>query len=230
MAETRRRGSWTTAIAVLAVVSPWLVGCGQTGQAQEASVVPSDARVAAERADRARVKGAEDAPIRIVEISDFQCPFCAQFYTETLPSVDSAYIATGRVSYVWISYPNPTHPLAWPAIEASFCAGAVGKFWPMHDLLFERQAEWTAAEDPVDTFQRYASELNIEAASFADCVRNDRMAPLQTRDYTNVVRSGIQSTPYFILADSVAIRGAADFETFRSAIDTLLAIKAGGGE
>jgi protein-disulfide isomerase len=144
--------------------------------------------------------------------------------------VDSAYIQKGLVSYVWISYPNPTHELAWAAIEASFCAGAVGKFWPMHDLLFERQKEWTAAEDPVGSFQRYAGELNIEGASFADCVRNDRMAPLQTRDYTNVVRSGIQSTPYFILADSVAIRGAADFETFRSAIDTLLVVKAGGGE
>lgn len=220
----RRTRSWAAALLGLA-----LAGCAsETGQAQEAAVVPSDRGVAEDRADKARVRGSEDAPIRLVEISDFQCPYCAQFYNETYAAVDSLFIQPGLISYVWISYANPQHPEAWSSIEASFCAGTVGKFWDMHDILFERQSEWGSALDPFATYLEYAVELGIDRESFADCMRNDRLAPLQTRDYANVVQSGINSTPYFILADSVAIRGAAPIETFRTAIDTLLVLKESG--
>jgi protein-disulfide isomerase len=150
-----------------------------------------------------------------------------QFYNETYAALDSQYVQPGKVSYVWISYANPGHPKAWPSTEAAFCAGAVGLFWPMHDVLFERQEEWLATDEPFDLFVSYAEELNIDAESFARCMREDQLAPLQIRDYTNVVRAGITSTPYFILADSVAVRGAAPFESFQSAIDTLLILRGG---
>ncbi len=195
--------------------------------AQEGSVVPTDVQVAGERADKGRVKGADDAPLRIVEISDFQCPYCRQFHNETLGKIDSAYIASGQVSYLWVSYANPGHPQAFSSSEAAFCAGAVGKFWPMHDILFERQEEWSGVADAYVLFVRYAEELDIDVESFGSCVRNSMLAPLLLRDFTSVSQAGISSTPYFILADSVAIRGAADFETFSQAIDTLLALKGG---
>lgn len=206
-----------------------LGGCTRDAEsAQEGAMVPSDPAVAAERADQARAKGEEAAPVRIVEISDFQCPYCRQFNDETLGTLDSLYIRTGKVSYVWISYANPGHGKAWPAIEAAFCAGAVGQFWTMHDLLFARQDAWSAADDVFGTFVSYAEELGIDGDSFGECLRDDRLAPLMLRDYTNVLRAGISSTPYFILGDSVAIRGAAPIETFRSAIDTLLVLRGGG--
>ena len=135
------------------------------------------------------------------------------------------YVKTGKVGYVWISYANPGHPRAWPSIEAAFCAGTVGKFWPMHSILFERQTEWREAENLFDLFVEYAAELNIDTVTFAACMRDDILAPMQVRDYTNVVRAGISSTPYFIIGDSVAVRGAAPLETFTSAIDTMLAIR-----
>ncbi len=212
--------------ALLAATSWWATGCArQAESAQDHAVVPADAQVATQRADRARMKGSEDAPIRIVEISDFQCPFCRQFYDETMHLLDSAYIQTGKASYLWVSYANPGHGRAWNSIEAGYCAGAVGQFWPMHDILFERQQEWSAATDPYDTFRGYAEELGIDPESFGACLRNSVLAPLIVRDYTSVMRAGISSTPYFILADSVAIRGAADFATFRTAMDTLLVLK-----
>ncbi|MFQ5678858.1 MAG: DsbA family protein [Gemmatimonadota bacterium] len=203
-----------------------LGGCGDgPGSAQEstAAVVPSSLSVVVERADRARVRGAEEAPVRLVEISDFQCPFCAQFFHETYAALDSLYVQTGKVSYVWISFPNPSHPYAWPAIEAAFCAGTVGKFWQMHDLLFERQKEWSEAAAPAPVFAGYARELNIDADSYTECLDNDRVAQLQVRDYQSAIRAGINSTPFFILADSVAIRGAAPLENFQKAIDDILA-------
>lgn len=229
-AAGRPAGAVRPTIAALFAVAAVgaLAGCARDAEsAQEGAVVPSDPAVAAERADQARAKGREQAPVRIVEISDFQCPYCRQFNDETLGALDSLYIRTGKVNYVWISYANPGHRKAWPAIEAAFCAGAVGQFWTMHDLLFARQEEWSAADDVFATFVSYAEELDIDAASFGACLRDDLLAPLMLRDYTNVLRAGISSTPYFILADSVAIRGAAPIETFRSAIDTLLVLHGG---
>lgn len=223
-----------TRIAIVATVPSLLAlglalaGCAaeaEAGSTQERLVVPVDAEVARERADRNRIKGEEDAPVRVVEISDFQCPFCRQFHEQTLTRLDSAYIQPGRVSYLWIAYANPGHAQAFVSTEAAYCAGAVGKFWPMHDLLFERQEEWSGAADAYALFVAYAEELDIDAESFGSCVRNSVLAPLVLRDYTSVTQAGISSTPYFILADSVALRGAADYGTFSSALDTLLVLK-----
>jgi protein-disulfide isomerase len=195
----------------------------ETAAPQERSVLPAQQNVLINRADQSRIKGDSDAPIRILEVSDFQCPFCARYNRETLPILDSLYIKTGKVEYVWISFANPSHQFAWPAIEAAFCAGAVGKFWPMHDILFERQGVWSTAEDAFATFVGYAEELGIDAASFGVCLRDDRTAPLQVRDFQSVNRAGISSTPFFIIADSLSIRGAAEAGQFQAVLDSLLA-------
>lgn len=219
-----REGRWA-AIAALGVAFVASACATEAESAQERSVVPADMQVIGERADRARLRGDENAPIRIVEISDFQCPYCRQFFSETYRKIDSAYVAPGIVQYLWVGYANPGHGRAWPAMAAGYCAGAVGKFWPMHDLLFEKQEEWGASPDPYEDFVGYAEQIDIDGPSFGACVRNSALAPLMLRDYTSVMRAGISSTPYFILADSVAIRGAADFGTFRSAMDTLMVLK-----
>jgi protein-disulfide isomerase len=235
-ASARRAASFLSAMLVGLLALSW-AGCAPDADGspdadggQDLAVVPSDPQVVRDRADQARVKGAEDAPVRIVEISDFQCPFCRQYYDQTMGVLDSLYVQTGKVRYVWIAYANPGHPRAWPSIEAAFCAGAVGKFWPMHDLLFERQEEWSSADDAFAMFVDYAKGMGIDPESFGACMRDDLLAPFLLGDYTNVMRAGISSTPYFILADSVAIRGAAPIETFRSAIDTLLVLKDDSGE
>ena len=191
---------------------------------EEWAVLPSQHSVLINRADQARIMGSPEAPVRILEVSDFQCPFCARFNRETFPVLDSLYIATGKVEYVWISFANPSHQFAWPAIEAAFCAGAVGKFWQMHDILFERQGEWSTSEDAWATFVDYARELAIDGESFGACLRDDRTAPLQVRDFQSVNRAGISSTPFFIIADSLSIRGAAQVSQFRTVLDSLLKV------
>lgn len=193
--------------------------------AQEAAAVPADQTEILRRADLGRARGDTAAPIRIVEISDFECPYCARFQRESARALDSLYVATGKARWLWISFPNSTHPRAWPAIEAAFCAGAAGRFWEMHDILFERREEWTRAEDPNAAFTGYAREAGVDAASFADCLRNDQTAPLQLADYESALRSGITSTPFFVVGDSVAIRGAVSTDRFRSAVDSVLAAR-----
>ena len=206
--------------AALAVVAPEPV----RGQEAEA-VVPSEQSVVLERADRSRTRGDPDAAIRIVEISDFECPFCARFHEDSYRAIDSLYVRSGLARYVWISYPSSGHPRAWPAIEAAFCAGAADRFWEMHHILFERQDEWSGADDPNTLFAQWASEVGVEGDSFAECLRNDQTAPLQVRDYEAAIRAGVSSTPFFIIADSVAIRGAVPLETFRSAVDSVLVLR-----
>ncbi len=193
--------------------------------AQEVAVVPANQEEVLSRADQARAKGDSAAPIRMVEVSDFECPFCADFYRETLPSLQREYIQTGKIQYVWVAFPNPNHLRAWTAVEAGYCAGAAGKFWEMHDMLFDRQSAWTVLPDPPAVFAGYAEEIGIEGESFARCLREDLTAPLQVSDLQNIVRGGIESTPFFVIGDSVAISGAAPFEDFAAAIDTLLVLR-----
>ena len=215
-----------TGLPALALALASLAGArhasAQDVNSADAWVVPSEQSVILERADRARSKGDEDAPIRIVEISDFECPFCARFYQESYRAIDSLYVQSGLAMYLWISFPNSTHPRAWPAVEAAFCAGAAGRFWAMHDILFERVDQWKTAADPVDLFERWAAEIGIDVESYGHCLRNDVTAPLQVADYDSALRSGITSTPFFVVGDSVAIRGAVSLERFRSAVDSVL--------
>lgn len=223
----RSRGA-RTVVALLAGLAA--VGCsGEDSSAQEASVVPSDRSVVVERADRARVLGDTAAPIRVVEVSDFQCPFCARYYRDTFSAIDSLYIQPGKIEYLWISLASANHPRAWPAVEAAFCAGAVGKFWPMHDLLFENQETWAEAESPTETFVGYARQLEIDEPSYRACLTEDRPAVLQVRDLQSVVRAGISGTPFFIVDNSVPIQGAQPLERFRTVIDSVLAARQEGG-
>ncbi len=182
-------------------------------------MLPEDASTLVDRADRARVRGSDNAPIRVIEVSDFECPYCARFNRETFPALDSMYIEPGVVQYIWIGFPNPGHPRAWSAIEAGFCAAAAGKFWPMHDLLFANQPAWQNAPDATPLFSSYATSLGIDRESFEACILGDRVAPLQVRDLESVLRAGIQQTPFFIVADSIPIIGAAPIEQFVEAIE-----------
>ena len=193
--------------------------------AAQGAVVPSDQREILKAAGQARAKGEADAPLRIVEISDFECPFCAEYYRETYPVVDSLYVRSGIARYLWISFPNSRHRRAWPAIEAAFCAGAAGRFWEMHDILFQTQSEWTHADDPHARFVTYAEQSGIDRPSFEACLLNDQTAPLQVSDYESALRSGITSTPFFIVGDSLAIQGTVPPERFRAAVDSVLAAR-----
>lgn len=88
--------------------------------------------------DGAYSKGSNDAKVTIVEFSDFQCPYCARFYSETLGQIIKDYVDTGKVRFVYKHFPLISiHPLAQKAGEAAACAGEQGKFWEMHDLMFD---------------------------------------------------------------------------------------------
>src|SRR3989338_6612792 len=112
------------------------VAGAQAGEAQQ-QPSPQQPRIQAS-ADDDPVKGSADAKITIVEFSDFQCPFCARFYTETLPMIEKNYIDTGKVKLVYRDFPLSFHQNAQKAAEAAECAGEQVKYYEMHNMLFEK--------------------------------------------------------------------------------------------
>lgn len=223
--STGGRALLALALAAASLTGATLAGCSNgAGRAQEGetATVPSDREVVNTRADRARILGDTTAPVRVLEVSDFQCPYCQQFYRNTWPTIERDYVEAGYVEYVWLAFPNPNHGRAWPALEAAFCAGAVGKFWPMHDLLFENQAAWSEASEAIPLFVDYASGLGIERSSFRSCIAEDLPAARIIQDYGAVVQGGVSGTPHFVIDGSVSMQGAQPVERFRTVLDSLL--------
>ncbi len=120
--------------------------------------------------------GQASAPVTIVQFSDYQCPYCERLFSGAEASVRANYVDSGKVKISFRDYPLGFHPNAMPAAIAANCAAAQGKFWPMHDMLFQTQSAWSGMSDAGPTFKSYAANLSLDAAAFAACY--DGKAPL----------------------------------------------------
>jgi len=181
------------------------------------------------RAAASRAKGAESAPVLVFEVADFQCPYCARFWKETFPRLDSAYIRTGKVRWVFVNLPLPSHRHAWAAAEAALCAGALaGDFWSVHDRLFANQREWSALPDPVPAFVGYAREGGVPEAEFRACIDGDQVASLIIEDVIFAARAGVRGTPAFITNQDQAVVGLKSFEEWEQVLEEALRRAAAG--
>jgi protein-disulfide isomerase len=176
-----------------------------------------------ERADASRARGDDDAPVLVLEISDPQCPYCAQFSLTTFPRLDSAYIQTGRVQWVVLQLPMPTNRHAWGAAEAALCAGAIGdRFWEVRDRLFATQAEWSEAADAAALFLEYVREAGVAIEEYSACVRDDRVAPLIVQDVIHASTARVAGTPTFVINQEQVVVGAKGFAEWRSLLEAVL--------
>ncbi len=168
-------------------------------------------------------KGDPDAELVVVEVSDFQCPFCQRHVLETQPTLDEAYVDTGRILWVFKHLPLPIHPQAVDAAIASECAGDQGAFWPMHDLLFETVERW-AVDSPGSILIDVATQLGLDGASFAACLES-RSALERVLSDSNDLSGIIGSTPTFIIIQdgrAGVIEGAQPLENFVNFFDEVL--------
>jgi len=173
--------------------------------------------------------GNPDAPITIVEFSDFQCPFCARFHAQTLPSILEEYIDQGKVKLVFRDFPiQSIHPNALPASVAAECANDQGKFKDMHDILFENQNEWNKLEtaDALSLFSQYASNMQLEQESFDSCLTSGKHISEIRKDLDDGRNYGVSGTPGFFVGNDqigyVELKGAQPFESFKKVIDAQL--------
>jgi protein-disulfide isomerase len=176
------------------------------------------------RADRGRIQGSASAPVWVVEVSDFQCPYCRMWHDSTYPALVREYVETGKARLAYVNFPLPSHRNAWPAAEAAMCSGVQGKFWAMHDKLFSTQGTWAALADPTAFFDSLAATAGVEAPKMRACVSSHATRPLIQADVDRATAAGINSTPNFIIGDRPIV-GAQPIEVFRQAIDSALAKK-----
>jgi protein-disulfide isomerase len=188
---------------------------------QQAQVTRETLVAAAERGP-GPTKGREDAPITMVEFSDFQCSFCRKFWEETLPKIEAEYINTGRVRFVY-RHLTALGPFSERAAEAAECAREQGKFWPYHDRLFGRAARPPFADGRL---KEYARELRLDPAAFDACLGSGRHKERILGEFGLAAQLGATGTPTFLINGKLLI-GAHPFETFKRVLDAMLAGAAG---
>ncbi len=160
--------------------------------------------------------GPANAPITIIEFSDYECPFCAKWQAEVLPRIQQAYPT--QVRLVYRDFPlTSIHSDALSAAEAANCAGDQGAYWKYHDKLF-------AAENGLgkDALLKYASDLGLEMTAFESCLNSEKYKSEVEGDLNFAVDLGVRSTPTFFI-NGLAIVGAQPFEVFKGVIDKELA-------
>lgn len=157
--------------------------------------------------------GLQNAPITIVEFSDFQCPYC-QKSVEILKELRRLY--GGKIRVIYRDYPGPNHPYATQAAEAAQCAGEQGKFWEYHDLLFDRQTPGKGWDFPA-----LAKELGLQQDTFIGCLTTGRYREEVIKDLQDGMKLGVTSTPTFFINGRPLV-GAQPVVSFQALIDKLL--------
>jgi protein-disulfide isomerase len=175
-------------------------------------------------AHAARAKGSPTAPVTVYEMSDFQCPFCAEFALQTVPALDREYVQTGKVRFVWVNLPLPIHQNAVPAAELAMCGARQGRFWQIHDLLFRNQSRWAGLREPGSYFLSLGDSAGANRDSLATCLREGAVRALVRADAEGAVRSGARSTPTFYIEGGLLV-GAQPIEVFRTVLDSIVRVK-----
>ena len=174
-------------------------------------------------ADRSRIRGAETAKVWLVEVSDFQCPFCKQWHDETFAKIDQEYVKSGKVRLAYLNFPlTRIHRNAQAAAEAAMCAGVQGKFWELHESLFETQTKWADLKSPTAVFDSLARAAKVEPKGWANCMSTHATAKLIQADRDRSTQAGVESTPTFFIGDR-ALAGAYPVDTFRVVLDQAIA-------
>ena len=207
-----------------------VVGPIQTQQSTQRSLSTNPPSLISISLDDDPVKGNLNAPITIVEFSDFQCPFCAKFHSTTLPQLEANYIDSGKVKFVYRDFPiQSIHPNAVPAALASECADEQGMFWEYHDLVFENQKKWQGLSGRimVDTFEQYALELGLNTSDFNTCFESGKYVDEVKKDLQDGASYGITGTPGFFIGNDelgyVKIIGAQPYPVFERLIEGQIA-------
>lgn len=169
--------------------------------------------------DGSNMTGSKTAKVTLVEFGDYQCPFCGAIN----PAIEKL-LADNKdnkdFNFVYRNFPLPQHQHAKISAEAAEAAGAQGKFWEMHDKIFDNQNAWTGNSQPLDVFTGFAQELGLDVNKFRDDVQNNRFQNKINTDLDDGNALGVNSTPTLYLN---GIRtDASDYEGLKKAVEEAL--------
>jgi protein-disulfide isomerase len=196
-------------IGIAVVFAPWTAGLEAATQAE--------ALLEALQRGPGPSKGSPDAPVTMVEFSDFQCSFCKKFWRETLPRIEEKYIRTGKVRFVYRHLAILGPPSVQAAMAAE-CAQEQGRFWPYHDRLFASAGPFGFSSS---NLKRYAKDLQLDSTRFNTCLDTEQPRERVERE-TMVGRAiGMTGTPGFLINGGRLI-GAQPYEVFERIIESML--------
>lgn len=238
--EKKRHSFWTqvspnayliSGVILLAslIVSFGIVSSSNSGVGKKQAIVPTQQEnLQPEQptgpvdvsADDDPFLGEKDAPVTLIEFSDFQCPFCRKFVEDAFPQLKKEYIDTGKVKLVYRDYPLPFHTMATPAAEGGECAKEQGKFWQYHDILFQEQAKKGngTVEFTVDDLKKWAVQAGVNGNTFNQCLDSGKYKDEVAKDFADGEKAGVSGTPTTFI-NGTPIVGAQPFAALKTVID-----------
>jgi protein-disulfide isomerase len=170
--------------------------------------------------------GSDSAPLEVVEFADFECPACGSFATLAEPDVRARLVNTGKIRFRFIDFPLTIHRNTRTAHGAAWCAGEQGKFWEMHDLIFQNQDRWNgeATRNPTSALANLARQLGLNMAQYDSCMSTGKYNGQIQANVDEGIRRQIQSTPTFIIGPR-KIANALPYDAFKRQVDEVLAEK-----
>jgi protein-disulfide isomerase len=194
---------------------------------------PAEAIIAPEAITRPNVDfnaaGNPDAPIRIDEYSDFQCPYCSRFYQSTEKQLMDNLVTDGTVYFVYNTFGEFIGPESSAAAEAAYCAGDQGKFWEMHDVILSNQRGENQGAFSDRRLKEFADYLSLDADTFASCFDSNKYQDTINQDLKDGTAGGVKATPSFVMTYTVngevktkLIEGAQSYDAFKQEVETAL--------
>ena len=162
------------------------------------------------------IKGLENAPVTIIEYSDYECSYCQRFYLNTLPSIEKEYVETGLVKIITKEFPLDFHKNAQMASEAALCAGEQGKYFEMQDKLFIDGVKGGAK-----SYKGYAEDIGLDTTTFNNCLDKREKKAEVLKDLKEGQLKGVTGTPAFFINGEMVV-GAQPFDVFKEVINRKL--------
>mgnify|MGYP003965075199 CR=1 FL=1 len=172
-------------------------------------------------ADDDSVLGNVNAPIEIIEFSDYQCSYCQRFHVSTFPDLKENYIDTGKVKFIYRDYPLTFHANAMPAAAAAECAGDQDMYYEMQDVIFVNLNEWSSSPEADQLFATYATELGLDIAEFESCYASEEVQEEIKGDMRDGITAGVRATPTFFI-NGQKLEGAQPYSVFESVLESML--------
>lgn len=203
----RLRGWWSLiafGVAAVVVVVGLVVAQNMTSGSKEIPALTASAQ--------GRILGSADAPVTVIEYSDFQCPVCARAAREIRPEMEERYINPGLVKLEYRHFAFIGQESVWAA-EASECAREQDRFWDYHDELFSNQQGENRGAFSLANLKGFAADLGLDSAKFDACLDSHQYASAVQQETDEARRADVESTPTFFIGDTV-IRGVTRFGAF----------------
>lgn len=176
--------------------------------------------------NQGHVIGSDTAPLEVVEFADFECPACGSFATLAEPDVRARLVNTGVIRFRFMDLPLNIHRNTRAAHGAAWCAGEQGKFWEMHDIIFQNQDRWngetTSRPQPVLT--DLARQIGVNMPQFESCMTTGKYAGQIQANFDEAVRRSVPSTPTFFFGNR-RVTSALPYDQFKRHVDEVLAEK-----